>query len=130
MLNLTFACCTPGRTLVGLCLPGEENDPTSAGRVCAALCPGRVGPTRNVKFNIHSNSFPNCLPIYQGALTEKTVSAGYLGNSRPEWLVIMIAGQLESEKLHPTESVLMETRLGDAKFPRERHPRPVRECGI
>ena len=39
MLNLTFACCTPARTLVGLRLPGEENDPTSEGTICAALGP-------------------------------------------------------------------------------------------
>ena len=39
MLNSTFACCTPARTLVGLRLPGEENDPTSGGTICAALGP-------------------------------------------------------------------------------------------
>ena len=57
MLSLTFACCTPARTLVGLRLPGEENDPTSEGTICAALCPGPARPIPNVKFNIRPNSF-------------------------------------------------------------------------
>ena len=59
MLNLTFACCTPTRTLVGLRLPGEENDPTSEGTICAALCPGTVRPIPDVKFNIRLNGFPD-----------------------------------------------------------------------
>ena len=130
MLNITFACCTPDRTLVGLHLPGEENDPTSEGNICAALCHGRADPTHNVKFNIHSNGFLNCLLIYQGPLTEKTVSTGYLGNFRCGRFVLIIAEQLKSEIPHPSKSVLMVMRSADVKFPRERHLRPIRECGI
>ena len=55
MLNSTFACCTPARTLIGLRLPGEENDPTSEGTMCAALSPGTVRPIPDVKFNIQPN---------------------------------------------------------------------------
>ena len=73
MLNLAFACCTPTRTLVGLRLPGEENDPTSEGTICAALCPGHIGPTLDVKFNIHSNDLPDYFLIYQRPPTEMEV---------------------------------------------------------
>ena len=59
MLNLTFACCTPARTLVGLRLPGEENDPTSEGTIYAALCPGPARPIPDVKFNIDPNDLPD-----------------------------------------------------------------------
>jgi len=127
---MTFACCTPDRTLVGLRLPGEESDPTSEGNIYATLCHGRTGPTCNVKFNIHSNRYPDYLPIYQDPLTEKIVSTGYLGNSRRGRFVLIIAEQFESEISHPSESVLMVVRSVDVKFPRERHPRPTRECGI
>ena len=53
LLDLTFACCTPARTLVGLRLPGEENDPTSEGTICAALGPSPRRPIADVKFRIH-----------------------------------------------------------------------------
>ena len=54
LLNLTFACCTPTRTLVGLRLPGEENDPTSAGELCAALGPGS---DRAIRFSLLNSAF-------------------------------------------------------------------------
>jgi len=53
MLNLTFACCTPGRTLVGLRLPGEESDPTSAGALCAALGSGSGPAPSGSRCEIH-----------------------------------------------------------------------------
>ena len=63
LLNLTSACCTPARTLVGLRLPGEENDPTSGGTICAALYLGTVRPIPDVKFHIRQNGFPDYYPI-------------------------------------------------------------------
>ena len=57
LLDLTFACCTPARTLVGLRLPGAANDPPSAGELCAALGPGSGrGPALDVEFTIRSRS--------------------------------------------------------------------------
>ena len=63
LLDLTFACCTPTRTLVGLRLPGEENDPTSEGTICAALYFGHAVSTLDVKFSIHSNDLLDYFPI-------------------------------------------------------------------
>ena len=52
--GLRFAGCAPGRTLIGLRRPGEENTPTSAGNVCAALGPGPSHPAADVKYCIPS----------------------------------------------------------------------------
>jgi len=47
----------PAEPLVGLRLPGEESDPTSAGGLCAALDPGSSRrPALAVKFNIRIHS--------------------------------------------------------------------------